>query len=246
MGQLLGTHPSTGSQAAPHERPLPPSNTPSCKPFSVLQPKPPSHQTEELVPEPTAHSHCFTIAVCAVLSCYSCVRLFATPGAVVHKAPLSMGLLQAGILDWVALSSSRGPSWPRDWTQVSCGACIACRFFTTEPPGKPVFCCLCLCLSPEVGVTGSCLRGQQGRSGPWHGVSGDGRAGGPAEQHASWGHFEASQVTCLSGRLITQLNTFRCCSYFYDLYQHWAFRNLKCKVFFLYFYTKAKYLLALP
>ena len=28
-----------------HERPLPPSNTPSCKPFSVLQQKPPSHQT---------------------------------------------------------------------------------------------------------------------------------------------------------------------------------------------------------
>ena len=29
------------------------------------------------------------------------------------------GILQARTLEWVALSSSRGPSWPRDWTWVS-------------------------------------------------------------------------------------------------------------------------------
>ena len=29
-----------------------------------------------------------------------------------------------------------GSSWPRDHTQVSCGFCI--RFFTAEPPGKPL------------------------------------------------------------------------------------------------------------
>ena len=29
------------------------------------------------------------------------------------------GILQATILEWVALSFSRGSSWPRDWTQVS-------------------------------------------------------------------------------------------------------------------------------
>ena len=110
MGQL------TGSQAAPHERPLPPSNTPSCKPFSVLQQKPPSYQIAELVPEHTAHSHYSTFAVCAVLSCFSHVRLFSTPWTVVHKAPLSTGILQARILDWVAISSSRGSSWPGDRT----------------------------------------------------------------------------------------------------------------------------------
>ena len=37
------------------------------------------------------------------------------------------GILQARILEWVAVSSSRGPFWPRDWTQVSC---TAGRFFT--------------------------------------------------------------------------------------------------------------------
>ena len=36
------------------------------------------------------------------------------------------GILQARILEWVAISLSRGFSWPRDWTQVSY---IACWFF---------------------------------------------------------------------------------------------------------------------
>ena len=44
------------------------------------------------------------------------------------------GVFQARILDWVAMSSCRGPFWPRDQTQVSC---IAGKFFITEPPGKP-------------------------------------------------------------------------------------------------------------
>ena len=38
---------------------------------------------------------------------------------IAHQAPLSMGLLQARILRWVAMASSRGPSQPRDQTQVS-------------------------------------------------------------------------------------------------------------------------------
>ena len=36
------------------------------------------------------------------------------------------GILQARILEWVAISFSRGSSWPRDQTQVSC---IAGRLF---------------------------------------------------------------------------------------------------------------------
>ena len=38
------------------------------------------------------------------------------------------GILQARIMEWVALPFSRGPSQPRDQTQVSC---IAGRFFTS-------------------------------------------------------------------------------------------------------------------
>ena len=54
------------------------------------------------------------------------------PGSLVH------GILQARILEWVAMPSSRGSSWPRDQTHVSCGSCLAGRFVTTEPPGKPL------------------------------------------------------------------------------------------------------------
>ena len=43
------------------------------------------------------------------------------PGSSVH------GILQARILEWVALHFSRGSSPPRDWTCVSC---IASRFYT--------------------------------------------------------------------------------------------------------------------
>ena len=45
------------------------------------------------------------------------------PGYSVH------GILQARILEWVAISFSRGSSWPRDQIQVPC---IAGRFFTCQ------------------------------------------------------------------------------------------------------------------
>ena len=38
---------------------------------------------------------------------------FATPWTVAHQAPLSMGILQASILEWVAMPSFRGSSQPR-------------------------------------------------------------------------------------------------------------------------------------
>ena len=50
-----------------------------------------------------------------------CDPMDSLPGSSVH------GILQARILEWVAISFSRGPSWPRDRTQVSC---IAGRCFT--------------------------------------------------------------------------------------------------------------------
>ena len=37
------------------------------------------------------------------------------------------GILQARIVEWVAIPFSRGSSWPRDWTWVSC---MAGRLFT--------------------------------------------------------------------------------------------------------------------
>ena len=40
------------------------------------------------------------------------------PGSSVH------GIVQARTLEWVAISSPRGSSWPKDWTHVSCISCI--------------------------------------------------------------------------------------------------------------------------
>ena len=44
------------------------------------------------------------------------------------------GISQAKILEWVAVSFSRGSSQYRDRTHVSCISYIAREFFTTEPP----------------------------------------------------------------------------------------------------------------
>ena len=51
----------------------------------------------------------------------------ATPWTEVCQALLSMGILQARILEWAAMYSSRGSSQSRDGTQVTC---IAGGFFT--------------------------------------------------------------------------------------------------------------------
>ena len=41
-----------------------------------------------------------------MLSCFGHVQLLATLWTVAHQAPLSMGILQARILEWVAMPSS--------------------------------------------------------------------------------------------------------------------------------------------
>ena len=44
------------------------------------------------------------------------VQLFVTPWTVARQVSLSMEILQARILEWVAMPSSRGSSQPRDQT----------------------------------------------------------------------------------------------------------------------------------
>ena len=70
-------------------------------------------------------------------SLQSCLTLcnpvdWSPPGSSVH------GILQAWILEWVAISFSRGSFQSKDWTHISCGSCVAGRFFTAEPPEKPL------------------------------------------------------------------------------------------------------------
>ena len=61
-------------------------------------------------PEAAAQIH-------VVLVAHLCVTV--TPWTVARQAPLSMGILQAGTLEWVVMPSLRGFSQPRDRAQVS-------------------------------------------------------------------------------------------------------------------------------
>ena len=82
----------------------------------------------------------FTMKTCAcVPHCFSRIRLCATLWTIACQAPLSMGTLQARMLEWGAMPSSRGSSQPRDRTQVSC---IAGRFFTIWATGDLSRACL--------------------------------------------------------------------------------------------------------
>ena len=86
----------------------------------------------------------------------SCVWLFEILWTIACQAPLSMGILQARILEWVSRPSSRGSSRSRDWIWVFCVSCIAsvflpaaaakslrscptlCNPIDGSPPGSPI------------------------------------------------------------------------------------------------------------
>ena len=69
-------------------------------------------------------SHLISVWLCKPVNCN-------LPGFSVH------GIQQTRILEWVAMTSSSRSSWPRDWTHIFCGSCIAGRFFTPETQWKP-------------------------------------------------------------------------------------------------------------
>ena len=57
---------------------------------------------------------------------------YSPPGCSVH------GIVQARMLEWVAISSCWGSSWSRDQNCISCIFCIAGRFFIAEPLRSPI------------------------------------------------------------------------------------------------------------
>ena len=67
-----------------------------------------------------------------VLIRFSLVWLFATPLTPALQVPLSMGILQARILELVAKPSSRGSSRPRDLTCFLTSPSLVGKFFTTS------------------------------------------------------------------------------------------------------------------
>ena len=71
----------------------------------------------------------------------------AAPWTVAFKAPMSMGILQARILEWVAMPSSRGSSQSRARTWVSN---IAGGFFTVWSTKEAQFSCPFLFFDIEI------------------------------------------------------------------------------------------------
>ena len=83
-----------------------------------------------------------------VLRSFSCVPCFVTIWAVAHQAPLFMGLSRQEYWSGFSFPPPRDLPDFRALTHISCGSCIADRFFTTEPPRKPfkllVDSCFCI------------------------------------------------------------------------------------------------------
>ena len=77
-----------------------------------------------------------------MLSRFSRAQLFVTTWTATCRLPLSTGILQARILEWAAIPSSRGCSRPRNPTLNPFISCTASGFLTAEPPGKPYVMCI--------------------------------------------------------------------------------------------------------
>ena len=83
------------------------------------------------------HKLCLLLVscMCACMLSQSCLTLCdlidcTSKGSSIYE------ILQARLLEWVAMPSSRGSFRPRDQTRVSCGSCITGGFFTAEPLGE--------------------------------------------------------------------------------------------------------------
>ena len=81
--------------------------SPEDLPGLGIEPRSPALRADALLPEPPGKT-CLVAKSCPILCDCS------PPGSSVH------GILQARILEWVAISFSRGSSRPRDGTSVSC------------------------------------------------------------------------------------------------------------------------------
>ena len=68
----------------------------------------------------------------AMLSCFSRVQLCATPWTVAHQAPLSMGILQARIQEWVACPPPGDLPNPGMEPESLMSPALAGGFFTTS------------------------------------------------------------------------------------------------------------------
>ena len=127
------------------------------------------------------------------------------PRPSVHRIP------QARILQWVAISFSRGSSWPRDW------GCTAADSLLSEPPGKPTQMlpvCTCarfcptLCSSMDRSLPGSSVNGIfQARILEWVAIRSSRGSSWPRDQ------THTSCVSCNGRQLLYHCTTWEALSF---------------------------------
>ena len=92
------------------------------------------------IPNPGTYTYFLWIPLMLayMLSHFSHVWFFATLWTLDCQVPLSMGILQARILEWVAMPSCRWSSWLRDQTHVYV-SCIGRRLFYPQHHWKAAY-----------------------------------------------------------------------------------------------------------
>ena len=106
------------------------------------------------------------MAICAVLCCAQLCPTLCDPVDCSLPSSSVHGIFRAGILEWVAISYSKGSSWPRYRTCTSCISCIGCGSF------KSLQSCLTLCDPIDGSPPGSAVPGiLQARTLEWVAIS---------------------------------------------------------------------------
>ena len=102
----------------------------------------PALQADSLPTEPLGKHVCVCLCVC-IKSLQLCLTLcdlmdHSPPGSSIHE------ILPARILEWVAMLSSSGSPEPRNQMHVSCGSCIAGKFFYRRATREAQQCLYCV------------------------------------------------------------------------------------------------------
>ena len=140
-----------------------------------------------------------------ILSHSSYVQLFVTlmdsspSGSSVH------GILQARILEWVAMPSSKGSCWPKDWTRISYISCIGRQvLYHQHHLGIPY--CLFESESESCSVMSDSLQ-PHGLYSPWNSPGQNTRVGSLSLLQGIFPPQDQTQVSCTAGRFFTSWAT---------------------------------------
>ena len=85
---------------------------------------------------------CICVSVC-MLNHFSNVQLFLTLWTAASQVPLFIGIIQVRILECFSMPSSRGSSWQRNRTYISCFLYWQAGSLPLATPGKPIYIWMC-------------------------------------------------------------------------------------------------------